>query len=114
MTQIAVSRARRGAHALAFVVPLLVATGVAGGCADTRRSIGESCLKDQDCVSGTCSQLVCVAAPPTTGVMADADSGVVAEAGEGEAAADTGGGADAPTASDAGGSGEAASDGGGD
>jgi hypothetical protein len=47
----------RAAIALASV--LLVA------CTETRRPLGEDCLKDQDCLSGICSGLKCVAAPPT-------------------------------------------------
>jgi hypothetical protein len=35
-------------------------------CLETRRSLGEDCLKDGDCQSGVCSQLRCAAAPPTT------------------------------------------------
>ena len=35
------------------------------GCTETRRPLGEDCLKDQDCLSGICSGLKCVAAPPT-------------------------------------------------
>jgi hypothetical protein len=34
------------------------------GCAETRRSLGEACLKDDDCASGTCSGGQCVAPPP--------------------------------------------------
>jgi hypothetical protein len=30
----------------------------------TSRGLGEDCLKDQDCLSGICSQLKCAAAPP--------------------------------------------------
>jgi hypothetical protein len=33
---------------------------------ETRRPVGEECLKDQDCLSGVCAQLVCAAAPVVT------------------------------------------------
>jgi hypothetical protein len=46
----------------------LLATFV--GCMETRRSLGEDCLKDQDCLSGTCLQLHCAAAQPTTDARA--------------------------------------------
>ncbi|MEI7894894.1 MAG: hypothetical protein WCI05_17485 [Myxococcales bacterium] len=45
----------------AFVVMVLT---LAAACAELRRSLGEECLKDDDCLSGICSQLQCVAAPP--------------------------------------------------
>jgi hypothetical protein len=31
---------------------------------ETRRSLGEDCLKNDDCLSGVCSQLHCAASPP--------------------------------------------------
>ena len=40
------------------------------GCMETRRSLGEDCLKDEDCLSGTCLQLHCAAEPPTTDARA--------------------------------------------
>jgi len=43
----------------------------------TRRAVGDDCLKDDDCLSGICSQLRCAAAPPTI------DAQVVAEAAAG-------------------------------
>jgi hypothetical protein len=113
MTQMAVSPARTRAHALSFVVPLLVVLGLFGGCAELKRPNGEACLKDQDCLTGSCSQLVCVAAPS----LIDAEAtgpGTATDDGGGEAGSDSGGGADAPaeTASESG-SAEAATDGGG-
>jgi hypothetical protein len=46
----------RGWTAL-FACALLLA------CGETRRSIGEECLRDEDCLSGTCSAQECAAAP---------------------------------------------------
>jgi hypothetical protein len=40
-------------------------------CLETRRSLGEDCLKDGDCQSGVCSQLRCAATPPTTDAKSD-------------------------------------------
>ena len=51
----------RGA-ALALVVLALVAA-----CGETRRPIGEECLRGEDCLSGVCSSRTCVAAPPLVG-----------------------------------------------
>ena len=40
------------------------AVALAAGCAEQRRSLGEDCLKDDDCLSGICADNRCVAAPP--------------------------------------------------
>ena len=53
---------RGSAGMLVFVVPGLAAA--AGSCTDSRFSLGESCLRDEDCLSGVCAQQYCVAAPP--------------------------------------------------
>jgi hypothetical protein len=45
----------------AAVVVAVLASAVA--CTETERANGESCLKDQDCLSGICSQLRCAAQP---------------------------------------------------
>jgi hypothetical protein len=73
-------------------------------CLETRRSVGEDCLKSQDCLSGICSQLVCVAAPSTTDQKPQGEGGGAAEAGSdvgtpAEAAAESGAdaGGDAPS-----------------
>ena len=42
------------------------------GCAETRRSLGEACLKDDGCASGTCSAGQCVARPPVLDAEAPA------------------------------------------
>jgi len=48
------------AVALAFVLVVL------GGCGETRRPLGDECLRDDDCLSSACSGRVCVASPPLT------------------------------------------------
>jgi hypothetical protein len=70
------------AVALRAVVVCAAGALVSGACMETRRSLGEECLKDSDCLSGVCAQLVCVAAPSTT------DTPAIAEAGSGGAAED--------------------------
>lgn len=35
----------------------------AAACGETRRPIGEECLRGEDCLSGICSARTCVAAP---------------------------------------------------
>lgn len=32
-------------------------------CGETRRPIGDECLRDDDCLSAVCSERTCVAAP---------------------------------------------------
>ncbi len=54
----------------AFAAAVLLASGgacvaaVAVSCAETRRGLGEECLKSDDCLSGICAGQRCVAAPP--------------------------------------------------
>jgi hypothetical protein len=96
MTQTTPSPVRASARALAFVVPLLVAVGLAGACAENRRSLGEDCLKSADCLSGVCSQLRCAVPPPTTDTMTQGPGSDATVDGPGEAASGGEGGADSP------------------
>jgi len=43
-------------------VPALVLALVAG-CGETRRPIGDECLRGDDCLSSVCSSRTCVSAP---------------------------------------------------
>jgi hypothetical protein len=77
-------------------------------CAETRRANGDECLKDDDCLSGICSQLVCAPAPtqldaePDSTLETDAAADVidampdVAEEVQPDAPADGSGDGDAP------------------
>jgi hypothetical protein len=38
--------------------------GFVAACGETRRPIGDECLRSDDCLSGVCSARTCVAAPP--------------------------------------------------
>jgi hypothetical protein len=62
----------------ALVVFLSLFEGVflPGACVETRRSLGEDCLKDDDCLSGVCAQLHCAALPPTHDASLAADGAV--------------------------------------
>lgn len=42
----------------------LTALASVAGCGETRRPIGDECLRGDDCLSGVCSSRTCVAAPP--------------------------------------------------
>jgi hypothetical protein len=61
------------ATALAVFLPLFGGTVLSSACVETRRSLGEDCLKDDDCLSGVCSQLFCAALPPTIDAALFAD-----------------------------------------
>lgn len=41
-----------------------LALAALAACGETRRPIGDECLRDEDCLSGVCSSRLCVAAPP--------------------------------------------------
>jgi hypothetical protein len=41
----------------------IVGTFVMGACGESRRPIGEECLRDSDCLSGVCAARACVSAP---------------------------------------------------
>jgi hypothetical protein len=49
---------------IAAVFLPVVGMALAGACVQVQRALGEDCLKDQDCLSGICSQLQCAASPP--------------------------------------------------
>ena len=91
----------------------LAAVGILAACTDTRRSLGSDCLKDQDCLSGICTEYVCTAPPPLLDAMVDnADAAPAAETGPGEGAAPEAGAAEAGAEAGAEtGGGDAASDG---
>lgn len=59
-------RRARGTIRLAGVVSavsLALVTVAAAGCGETRRPIGDECLRGEDCLSGVCASRVCVSAP---------------------------------------------------
>ncbi|HXN32171.1 MAG TPA: hypothetical protein VN894_09925 [Polyangiaceae bacterium] len=96
MSPATVQGVRPWAIALAVSFPLLGGIVLAGACVETRRALGEDCLKDDDCLSGVCSQLRCAALPPTIDAAALAD--VTAGSAVADAAPDA---PDAPEAPDA-------------
>jgi len=64
---------RFGVRALVIILPLLLQVALgAVACTSTKFADGQACLKSEDCSSGICSQLVCVASPPLTNQEADA------------------------------------------
>jgi len=54
----------RGAAVAALVALVaLVALAAIAACGETRRPIGDECLRSDDCLSSVCSDKTCVAAP---------------------------------------------------
>jgi hypothetical protein len=65
LTRAAKRRAFVGSVALVACAPFLVFVAFATACGETRRALGEDCLREDDCLSGFCVSRTCVAAPPT-------------------------------------------------
>jgi hypothetical protein len=78
---------RRSRTSLVLALGLFVGSLALVECQNDDRSLGQGCVKDEDCTSGYCSGQVCVAAPPTF------DGEAPASDAEGD-----GGGSDAPPA----------------
>jgi hypothetical protein len=81
---------------LALLVAGPLSALLAASCTDDRGSIGDDCLKDEDCASGVCAELVCAAGPTyldAAPAVADAeemiDAAATSEAGARDAASDS-------------------------
>lgn len=60
-------RPRRSSRLPALHPSVLAGLGaivVLAACGETRRPIGDECLRGDDCLSGVCSAGTCVSAPP--------------------------------------------------
>jgi hypothetical protein len=68
-----------GLRAALATAALSTVVGIA--CMETQRSLGEDCLKNDDCLSGICSSLICAAAPPLVGTGPVADAATAVDAG---------------------------------
>jgi hypothetical protein len=51
-------------RALFSALALALAFTTLAACGETRRPIGDECLRSDDCLSGVCSSRTCVSAPP--------------------------------------------------
>lgn len=49
-----------------FVAACSIAIVAVVACGESRKSIGEECLRDDDCLSNICSDRACVSAPSLT------------------------------------------------
>ena len=96
------ARVKRRMGGGARVAAVLIAF-LASACMETRRSLGEDCLKNDDCLSGVCAQFLCASAPPTidTPPVADAEPDEGAVAPEGAPDGPEGTATDSSTDSDA-------------
>jgi hypothetical protein len=64
-----------------------ITAAIVGACSESRFPLGADCLRNEDCLSGICSQQRCTAAPPYLDSEAPAtDSAALADAEDGEAA----------------------------
>jgi hypothetical protein len=77
MTQTTVPPVRARVRALAFVVAVIAGVSIAVACAETRRALGDQCIKSEDCLSGLCSDFECTATYPTTNSEDNAETGAV-------------------------------------
>ncbi len=74
---------------IATALLALAAPGLVSACGESRRPIGEECLRDEDCLSNFCAARACVSAPVlVTGASAPPDEEeplipTVADAGSG-------------------------------
>ena len=100
--------ARSVARVIALLVPVALAVGLSGACTKLPGSLGASCLKDQDCQSGVCSQLACAPSPPlldaevpnpdgSSDATADGTSTVPGDDGSADAPPDVSGDSQTPT-----------------
>ncbi len=64
-------RLRTLPFAFAALAALVVLT-LGAGCEETRRSLGEECLRNEDCLSGTCSARTCVSERPVVSTPVEA------------------------------------------
>jgi hypothetical protein len=92
----------RGGALVAVALACGVAALIVAACGETRRAVGEECLRNDDCLSGFCSARTCVGAPVFVGAPSSPPAGTRDDGG-GDDAALVEAGKDAP--SDAPGSG---------
>jgi hypothetical protein len=105
------SESRRFASGIALLLALAGAWAVvsgSGACVRTGASLGQSCLKDDDCFSGHCTAQICVrAAPELSADAAEGDSMVADSPGSADAPGTDDGPAEGSVGSTDGGSGDA-------
>ena len=95
---------RGKARSFTFVVCVVTAVGVAAACTPSPRANGESCLKNDDCLSGVCTSSVCVSAPTILDAEVSGDGSLLdsSTAGDGSTGSETSTPGDSGTAADSG------------
>jgi hypothetical protein len=78
-------RLRARSRVLTIAAVVVSVGAVALACQESRRSLGEECIKNVDCLSEICLDQKCAAAPPILDrdaavILPDATSDVVSEA----------------------------------
>jgi hypothetical protein len=75
----------RAGRTTAGLAAIGLVAGVVAACVELQGSLGSDCLKNEDCQSGICSELHCVAAPPLleAGFEADASGDATIDGGQG-------------------------------
>jgi hypothetical protein len=75
----------RAGRVAAWLAAIGLVAGVVAACVELQGSLGSDCLKNEDCQSGICSELHCVAAPPLleAGFEADASGDASVDGGAG-------------------------------
>ena len=81
--------ARAAARPFALVVTFAVSVLVAAACTPADRANGEACIKNEDCLSRICSQMVCVAAPTLLDAQVNGEAGPSLDGGDAAADATT-------------------------
>ena len=82
---------RRALAVACFLAPALFALA----CTETRRGLGEECLKGEDCLSGLCVAQECASAPPllqgtpTVGADGSVEGSTTSDASDASEVADT-------------------------
>ena len=81
-------------HIVSIAAVVMMYGALVFACADTKRILGEECIKSDDCQSGICTGQKCTAAPPIldhdASLTSDAAPDAMTEGGEGgEAASDS-------------------------
>lgn len=93
---------RSSARAVGSFVAVVLALGALfNACAETRRSLGEECIKNDDCLSNICESLHCAAAPPIGTVPSPDGAAPTPDTGTGETGSDATGDVGSDTSSPA-------------
>lgn len=66
---------RASARRAGAAIAALAALALSLACGETRRAVGEECLRNDDCLSGFCSARACAGAPVLVGAPSSPPAG---------------------------------------